>query len=65
MMVPGVRGGALEIREVVLFHAATARVFNTTQMPFGVSRLLQATRMASEVEGVVPRARRADWLEIW
>ena len=65
MMLPDVRGDALEVHEAVLFHAA--RVFKAAQMPFGVSRMLLwwATRMATEVEDAVPRAPRVDYLEIW
>ena len=65
MMLPDVRGGALEVRGVVLFHAA--RVFNVAQMPFGVNKipLWWATRMAAEVEGVVRRAPRVDQQESW
>ena len=65
MMLPDVRGDALEVREAVLFHEA--RVFKGAQMSFGVSRMLLwwATRMATEVEDVVPRAARVDYPEIW
>ena len=60
MMLPDVRRGALEIRVAVPFHAA--RVFNAALILFGVSRMPPwgATRMATEVEDVVPRAPRAD-----
>ena len=65
MMLPDVRRGALEVRVVVLFHAA--RVFNAALILFGISRMPPwwATSMATEVEDVVPRAPRAEWLEIW
>ena len=60
MMLPDARGDALEVREALLFNAA--RVFKAAQIPFGVSRMLLwgATRMATEVEDVVPRAPRLD-----
>ena len=65
MILPDVKGGALEVREVVVFHAA--RVFKAAQMPFGVNKipLWWATRMATEVEGVVLRAPRVDQQESW